>query len=226
MTLGQPELAADRHRRLTPAAAWSDAGACRPRSGELWEQVAATAMPLRPAPPPADAPPETAPTRPAPGPPPTAGRVPARSAAPGRRRPPRPTSISPPTRTPRSTARPAADGPPPLRAAAPRPARAGSAARPARHDPGAAHAALTGFVLDAHARDLRLLLVITGKGRSRTPAAGRSATGCCATACRTGWRRRRSPAGSCRWRRRTSATAARRILRLFAPRCRVKLPDY
>ncbi len=28
-----------------------------------------------------------------------------------------------------------------------------------------AHAALTGFLLDAHARDLRLVLVITGKGR-------------------------------------------------------------
>jgi DNA-nicking Smr family endonuclease len=29
-----------------------------------------------------------------------------------------------------------------------------------------AHAALTGFILDAHARDLRLVLVITGKGRA------------------------------------------------------------
>ena len=28
-----------------------------------------------------------------------------------------------------------------------------------------AHAALTGFILGAHARDLRLVLVITGKGR-------------------------------------------------------------
>jgi DNA-nicking Smr family endonuclease len=29
-----------------------------------------------------------------------------------------------------------------------------------------AHAALTAFILDAHARDLRLVLVITGKGRA------------------------------------------------------------
>jgi DNA-nicking Smr family endonuclease len=32
-----------------------------------------------------------------------------------------------------------------------------------------AHSALTGFVLDAHARGLRLLLVITGKGRPGDP---------------------------------------------------------
>ena len=34
-----------------------------------------------------------------------------------------------------------------------------------------AHAALTGFVLDADARELRLLLVITGKGREPDAAA-------------------------------------------------------
>jgi DNA-nicking Smr family endonuclease len=32
-----------------------------------------------------------------------------------------------------------------------------------------AHSALVGFVLDAHARSLRLLLVITGKGRPGDP---------------------------------------------------------
>ena len=51
-----------------------------------------------------------------------------------------------------------------------------------------AHAALTGFILDAHAGDLRLVLVITGKGRADDAASAAAATASCATACRTGWR--------------------------------------
>ncbi len=35
-----------------------------------------------------------------------------------------------------------------------------------------AHAVLTGFILDAHAADLRLVLVITGKGRVEDAAIG------------------------------------------------------
>ena len=42
-------------------------------------------------------------------------------------------------------------------------------------------------------RDLRLVLVITGKGRADDGRASvRTATASCATACRTGWPRRRS----------------------------------
>ena len=73
-----------------------------------------------------------------------------------------------------------------------------------------AHAALTGFILRAHDEDLRLVLVITGKGRAeehralpappRHPAPQRAALARRAAAQRP--RPRRSP-------RRTSATEAR-----------------
>jgi DNA-nicking Smr family endonuclease len=127
-----------------------------PEERRLWEQVTATATPLRAPSVSADEP------RPASADPP--------SAASSRPMPPEP-------------ARPRANA-----ASAPDPQAAPARGQPqmdrrrferlrrGRLDPEArldlhgmnlerAHAALTGFVLDAAARDLRLLLVITGKGR-------------------------------------------------------------
>ena len=44
-----------------------------------------------------------------------------------------------------------------------------------------AHSALLHFMHNAHARDARLVLVITGKGR------GDPSPACCAARCRSGW---------------------------------------
>ena len=140
-----------------------------PEERELWDRVAATAVPLHPSlnpsPPP---PPETAPGVPGP-----------RPAAPARRASHRPGA--PPT-PPRVTLDLAPD---PHAALIGAPAqmdrRRFERLRRGRLEPDArldlhgmtleaAHAALTGFVLAAHAGDQRLLLVITGKGR--TPEGG------------------------------------------------------
>lgn len=143
-----------------------------PEERQLWEQVAASATPLRPAPPPGDAPP-TLLDSPPPGPSPAAVRVPVTE------RRPRTTPSVPP----RPTVDLAPDPHAALAAAQPRMdlrrferLRRGRLAPEARLDLHGmtlerAHAALTGFVLDADARELRLLLVITGKGREPDAAA-------------------------------------------------------
>ena len=191
MASDNPNWLLDRHRRLIPPRAATHHGrppAPRPHAGgpQLWEQVTASATPLH------------APGEPAaagPGRPPSTAR---------RRRSPRP-------------ARHAVRAPEPPRTSldlAPDPHEALDRAHPhmdrrrfdklrrGRLDPEAridlhgmtserAHAALTGFILHAHARGLRLVLVITGKGRADEHALHRTATASCATACRTGWRPRR-----------------------------------
>jgi DNA-nicking Smr family endonuclease len=125
----------------------------------LWEQVAATAAPLHPTPAaPGDPDPEP------PAPPPAAPRAP---------RPPRPRP-EPPRITLDLAPDPLA---PPERAHPQMDRRRFERMRRGRLDPEArldlhgmtleaAHAALTAFVLAAHVHDLRLLLVITGKGRA------------------------------------------------------------
>jgi DNA-nicking Smr family endonuclease len=116
-----------------------------PEERRLWEQVAASAVPLRPA---------------------EVGE--AQALQPVRPRVPQPSVARVPAPEPRTT-------PVPGRAQMDR--RRLEKLRRGRLDPEAridlhgmtserAHAALTAFVLTAHARDLRLLLVITGKGRA------------------------------------------------------------
>ena len=163
--LGQPQLAPDRHRRLSAprprAPCPAGAAASRRRTAQLWEAVAATATPLHP---PAAAAARRA--RAAAGRRAAAGPA-APSAPAGARRPSRRASrsTSPPTRRRRfDRAHPHMDR------------RRFEKLRRGRLDPEAgidlhgmtsehAHAALTGFIVDAHADGLRLVLVITGKGR-------------------------------------------------------------
>ena len=52
-----------------------------------------------------------------------------------------------------------------------------------------AHSALLRFLRSAHARDARLVLVITGKG-----CKARASAACCAATCRNGWACRNSVA--------------------------------
>ena len=189
-----------------------------PEERQLWEQVAASATPLRPAPPPGDAPPPTAPP---PDPPPAAVRVrrhgaPRPDGAAARRRA-RPLDLAPDPHAALAAAQPQMD-----RRRFER-LRRGRLAPEARLDLHGmtlerAHAALTGFVLDADARELRLLLVITGKGREpdgrRLAAAPRDAAPQRAALAGGAAARRPHPAG------RAGAPAPRRrrrILRLFAP---------
>jgi DNA-nicking Smr family endonuclease len=143
-----------RRRRLTP------------EERRLWEQVAATAVPLNPVPtvtpPPAGEPVPVARPAPAPVAPPE----------PPARRPP------PPADPLRTTVDLAPDPHAWLDRATPNmDRRRFDRLRRGRLEPEArldlhgmtsevAHAALTGFILSAHARDLRLVLVITGKGRA------------------------------------------------------------
>jgi DNA-nicking Smr family endonuclease len=137
-----------------------------PEERRLWEQVAATAAPLHPTLPTLlDADPEP----PAPPPAPSPAQRPFRPRPePPRPEPPRITLDLAPDLLP-GPAHPRMDR------------RRFERLRRGRFDPEArldlhgmtleaAHAALTGFILSAHARDLRLLLVITGKGR--VPEAG------------------------------------------------------
>jgi DNA-nicking Smr family endonuclease len=133
-----------------------------PEDRRLWDQVAATARPLapHPAPPVVPAPPE-------PASPPSPAVRPAVE-PPRRATPPRPPA------TPDSASDPHAA----LDRANPHmDRRRFDKLRRGRLDPEArldlhgmtserAHAELTGFILSAHARDLRLVLVITGKGRA------------------------------------------------------------
>jgi DNA-nicking Smr family endonuclease len=115
----------------------------------LWEQVASGARPLRP--PPAG----TAVPPPEPAPPPPAPPPPARAAAPGR----------PAPATDPSDARPQMDR---RRFDRLRRGRLEPEARLDLHgmDSARAHARLTDFIVRAHADGLRLVLVITGKGRA------------------------------------------------------------
>ena len=154
--LRQPELAPDRHRRLTPAC--RGAG-CRREERELWRKVAATASPLRVEPPSLDAPappppPVAGPSRPAPAPRPAPAQGPGRVTL----------DLAPDPHAALERAHPHMDR------------RRFDKLRRGRLEPEArldlhgmtserAHAALTAFVLAAHASGLRLVLVITGKGR-------------------------------------------------------------
>jgi len=128
-----------------------------PEERRLWEQVAASATPLRPATPPGEepspAPPD--PPRPAPRPPIRAPKPAAARAT---------VDLAPDPQAALARAQPQMDR------------RRFERLRRGRLEPEArldlhgmtlerAHAALTAFVLDADARGLRLLLVITGKGR-------------------------------------------------------------
>jgi DNA-nicking Smr family endonuclease len=140
-----------RHRRLSP------------EERRLWEQVAATAAPLHPILPiPRDPDPDPS------VPPPAPSQPPAPRLSRPRPEPPQITLDLAPD-LPAGPAHPRMDR------------RRFERLRRGRLDPEArldlhgmtleaAHAALTGFILSAHARDLRLLLVITGKGRA--PEAG------------------------------------------------------
>jgi DNA-nicking Smr family endonuclease len=135
-----------------------------PEERQLWEQVAATATPLH-------APPAEPPQTPADLSRPAAAPVPRRPVG------------APPPEAPRATFDLAPDPQAALARAQPRmDRRRFERLRRGQIDPEArldlhgltlerAHAALTGFVLDAAARDLRLLLVITGKGREPDAAA-------------------------------------------------------
>jgi DNA-nicking Smr family endonuclease len=133
-------------------------GGLTPEDRRLWEEVAATAKPLRPRPPAT------------PGPtPPKSPPPPARPASPPPRRPPTGPFVG---------AHPSLDQAQPHMDR-----RRFDKLRRGKVDPEArldlhgmtserAHAALTGFILDAHARGLRLVLVITGKGRPDEAAPG------------------------------------------------------
>ena len=146
-----------------------------PEERRLWEQVAASATPLHSAPPPGAAPPTLLdPSPPDPAPASVRARVPVTE---------RRARTAPPPVPPRPTVDIAPDPHAALAAAQPRMdlrrferLRRGRLAPEARLDLHGmtlerAHAALTGFVLDADARELRLLLVITGKGREPEAAA-------------------------------------------------------
>jgi DNA-nicking Smr family endonuclease len=137
-----------------------------PGERRLWEQVAASATPLRPAPPLEDEP------SPAPVEPPRATRsAPRPPARPPERDAPRTTfDLAPDLTETLGRARPQMDR------------RRFERLRRGRLEPEArldlhgmtlerAHAALNAFVLAAAQRDLRLLLVITGKGREPDAAA-------------------------------------------------------
>ena len=174
-----------------------------PEDRQLWEQVAATATPLRPHA-----------AGPAPRP---AARAAAGRPCPACRRLPRPPE------PPRITLDLAPDPHAALDRASPQMDRRRfeklrrgrlepeARHRPARHDLGARPCGADRL----HPRRPRratcgCVLVITGKGRRRRRrASARAATASCATACRTGWPRRRWSAASCRSRPPTSATAAR-----------------
>jgi DNA-nicking Smr family endonuclease len=129
-----------------------------PEDRKLWEAVAATATPLH-------APAAAQPPEPAPPPP---------AAAPPQRPPRRPER---PPEPPRVTLDLAPDPQAALLLGHPRmDRRRFDKLRRGRLEPEAridlhgmtserAHAALTGFILDAHGQGLRLVLVITGKGR-------------------------------------------------------------
>jgi DNA-nicking Smr family endonuclease len=150
--------------------------ALTPDEAALWERVKRTAAPLRPAPAPPPSPakaPDTATAAPLPEPPSVAAPTrPVVPAAPVRPRPPAPPF--PP--------RPAVSlAPDPFEALASAPSRLdgrrAERLRRGKLEPEArldlhgmtrerAHAALTGFVLSAQARGLRVVLVITGKGRA------------------------------------------------------------
>jgi DNA-nicking Smr family endonuclease len=114
----------------------------------LWDEVARTAIPLRPEPP---RPPEPLPERTCP--------APRRAAVPERREPPQPV----PPRTPE----PAAPRMDRRRFERMCRGRLEPEARLDLHGMSSerAHAALSAFIRDSHARDRRLVLVITGKGR-------------------------------------------------------------
>jgi DNA-nicking Smr family endonuclease len=138
-----------------------------PEERRLWERVAATAAPLH-RPPPEDAPGPT--TQPAPQPPgrpkPLAVDRRAASAKPVPAEPPRVgLDLAPDPHIALERANPHMDR---RRFDRLRRGRLEPEARLDLHGmtSEAAHAALTGFILAAHARDLRLLLVITGKGRT------------------------------------------------------------
>ena len=136
-----------------------------PEDRQLWEAVAATATPLHP---PAAAPPAE------PAPPPAAAPLPLLPLPPRRpARPPEPPRVTldlaPDPQAAFDRAHPHMDR------------RRFDKLRRGRLDPEAridlhgmtsehAHAALTGFIRAAHAEGLRLVLVITGKGRPDTQA--------------------------------------------------------
>jgi DNA-nicking Smr family endonuclease len=139
-----------------------------PAERALWSEVARTATPLHPELP--EAPPEL------PAPP-----VPAAAPAPppGPLRPPRRLRPAPPE-GPRVTLDLAPDPSAPARPHPHMDRRSFERLRRGKLTPDArldlhgmtserAHSMLVGFVLDAHARGLRLLLVITGKGRPGDP---------------------------------------------------------
>jgi DNA-nicking Smr family endonuclease len=139
-----------------------------PAERALWSEVARTATPLHPEPPeaPAEVPAPPIPVStpvPPPGPPP----------------PPRRLRPAPPER-PRVTLDLAPDPSAPARPHPHMDRRSFERLRRGKLTPDArldlhgmtserAHSMLVGFVLDAHARGLRLLLVITGKGRPGDP---------------------------------------------------------
>ena len=172
-----------------------------PEDRRLWEQVAATATPLRPEPTPA----AVRRWRHRPEPRPCRARA-------GRLRPPEP---------PRVASGPAPDPHAALERASPHmDRRRFEKLRRGRIEPEArldlhgmtserAHAALTGFILDAHAARPAARAGHHRQGPGRRDArSSRAVTASCATACRTGWRRRRwrpHPAGRAA---RTSGTAA------------------
>ncbi len=119
-----------------------------PEERALWDRVRATAIPIRPAPAVADTPPD-------PPPPP---------------RPPVPPQLQPPT-PPAKPARTPAPAAPQLDRRRFDKLRRGRLEPESRLDlhglrADAAHAALNRFILSAHAGGLRLVLVITGKGRA------------------------------------------------------------
>ena len=131
-------------------------GSLTPEDRALWEQVAATAVPLRPQPPAPPLPPVPAAEPIAPHPRFTASPAPTRRVT---------IQLAPDPHAALERAHPHMDR------------RRFDKLRRGRLDPERridlhgmtserAHAALTGFILDAHADDLRLVLVITGKGRA------------------------------------------------------------
>jgi DNA-nicking Smr family endonuclease len=126
-----------------------------PEDRRLWERVASTATPLRPDPAPAAL--VALPRRPEPAPMPEA-----------RRQPPDPPRAAPTPADPHAALERASPNMDRRRFDKLRRGRLEPEARLDLHGMTSehAHAALTGFILDAHARDLRLVLVITGKGRA------------------------------------------------------------
>jgi DNA-nicking Smr family endonuclease len=124
-----------------------------PEDRRLWEQVAASARPLRPVPP---------------GPPVPAAIAPAEPVPPAPRRPePRPAAPRPTLPNPHGALDRASPHMDRRRFEKLRRGRLEPEARLDLHGMTSerAHAALVDFILSAHARELRLVLVITGKGQ-------------------------------------------------------------